>query len=855
MSQTANFRSAVLRERKAAEDDFIDDMRSPLEARLFRGTVIGPFDCAPDGKTLTPCHGEIRLGKINPDGNISVLVLTRPQLEGSLNLLEKKPFRGADPLGQYRSNIIRQTPTQIVLKEKLKAIHPGADPVYIVGDYTNFSDMLLGGPLETAGEVVNKQPGATPKSLAVEQLDKGLLGNDPAMLSAAAAALSSANDFLSVKGPPGTGKTWLLARIALKIADSGKTVTLTGPSHAAVNNALREIADVRRAFPSFDHITLGKASGSMQDLQDFEEIENFGKLKGQEKRDAIDECNILGLTLNSLVGSFKVRDEWKRDVLIVDEAGQMLMMQIAAASGHYKRALFFGDEAQLAPVKKASHNPHTGEGDSCMQYLIRQRGDDWVFPLTLTHRLNASICSTIQQHFYPKIELTAASHHDSRLKLSKTTQLLTDGINFIDVPHEHACTRSEKELDAAYKLIEALLQNGELQLATEGDNARKITPADFAILAPFRNQVSGLQAKLKPLGIDASQIGTVDKMQGQGRPIILYSCTSSSADVLAEQAEFIFSPNRWNVLLSRAMAQCYILGSREQLLKAPSQTLQGLRQSKQIVRMLKTLPEKKAPNKRKRHILRQPEARKPETRISIASRPITVPKQTYQLIANIRRSEVLKHTINDTNELKWLDLHYKLCRRYESDRGMVLPPPQLIEIYDTADYRLYLCDPDSNDPRTPPRVFQLNARGKNSKTPKFIKEYPPKNSTSSQASKGSAPTQVQSTPATVKSAPTALLTKPTVSDPAITIDSTKLNVKWQAIGATGHTHQSITLRRSQWQRVCTWLETGSQKLIISDSKGKRLLDGFPDSKALRYEGSYWRAECGMTLKQEIERIL
>lgn len=88
-------------------------------------------------------------------------------------------------------------------------------------------------------------------------------------------------------------------------------------------------------------------------------------------------------------------------------------------------------------------------------------------------------------------------------------------------------------------------------------------------------------------------------------------------------------------------------------------------------------------------------------------------------------------------------------------------------------------------------------------------------------------------------------------DPSITIDAADLAVTW----LNGHTHCALTLKKSQWEKLCNWLASGEGKLVIKDTKEQLLCDGFPNSKALRIQGNYWRSKDPRQLKTEIERML
>ena len=57
------------------------------------------------------------------------------------------------------------------------------------------------------------------------------------------------------------------------------------------------------------------------------------------------------------------------------------------------------------------------------------------------------------------------------------------------------------------------------------------------------------------------QIGTVDKFQGQEAPVVIYSIASSSPEDAPRGMEFLYSPNRLNVAVSRAKAMFIMVGN------------------------------------------------------------------------------------------------------------------------------------------------------------------------------------------------------------------------------------------------------------------------------------------------------
>jgi uncharacterized protein len=64
---------------------------------------------------------------------------------------------------------------------------------------------------------------------------------------------------------------------------------------------------------------------------------------------------------------------------------------------------------------------------------------------------------------------------------------------------------------------------------------------------------------LAPLGV--TQVGTVDKFQGQEAPIVIYSCTASSPQDAPRGMAFLYDPHRFNVATSRARGAVIVVAS------------------------------------------------------------------------------------------------------------------------------------------------------------------------------------------------------------------------------------------------------------------------------------------------------
>jgi len=75
---------------------------------------------------------------------------------------------------------------------------------------------------------------------------------------------------------------------------------------------------------------------------------------------------------------------------------------------------------------------------------------------------------------------------------------------------------------------------------------------------------------LKAASLGEIKVGTFDKFQGQEAPIVFVSMATSSSEDLPRGIEFLLSPNRLNVAISRAMWVCYLYRSPQLSIMAPT---------------------------------------------------------------------------------------------------------------------------------------------------------------------------------------------------------------------------------------------------------------------------------------------
>ena len=107
-----------------------------------------------------------------------------------------------------------------------------------------------------------------------------------------------------------------------------------------------------------------------------------------------------------------------------------------------------------------------------------------------------------------------------------------------------------------------------LELAAE--LAGRVGEEEVLIVAPYNAQVDSIRDALDAAGFNQVQVGTVDKFQGQEAPVVFVSMVTSSSEDLPRGIEFLLSPNRLNVAISRAQWACFILRSPHLAIMEPT---------------------------------------------------------------------------------------------------------------------------------------------------------------------------------------------------------------------------------------------------------------------------------------------
>ncbi|KAF8533083.1 P-loop containing nucleoside triphosphate hydrolase protein [Trichophaea hybrida] len=319
--------------------------------------------------------------------------------------------------------------------------------------------------------------------------------------------------------------------------------------------------------------------------------EKLGKMFKEKNASIMREKRIIGCTTTGAAKYFQEVQAASASVLLVEEAGEILESHILTALGpETDQLILIGDHKQLRPkVSNYDLSVEKGEGydlnRSLFERLVLKE-----FPhstLSAQHRMRPEISALVRELTYP--ELTDSDSTKGR------PNLIGFQDNLIFVKHNHPEDRNhrmatEKEMtslsskqntweaEMTLKCVRYLGQNGygtnkiviltpylgQLQLLKEvlsRENDPWLNDLDSAdlvragLMTPANAQVTKRRIR----------ISSIDNYQGEESDIVVVTLTRSNS---SNDIGFMSSPERLNVLLSRARDALIMIGNPDTFVKS-----------------------------------------------------------------------------------------------------------------------------------------------------------------------------------------------------------------------------------------------------------------------------------------------
>ncbi|WNG26290.1 AAA family ATPase [Cystobacter fuscus] len=394
-----------------------------------------------------------------------------------------------------------------------------------------------------------------------------------------------------VLGPPGTGKTATLAWMALGYLLASRRrgqpcrILVTAFTRDAIANVLNALSERANALKQTVRVAY---VGNPPDADLAPEVETRPR---NEFEDVLTDAQVVvGMTIWSIHGILEkghyggpaTLDAELFDLVCLDEASQMMVGHGLMALAPLKedgRIVVVGDDRQLPPIGGVASWAGVERGLGGSLYDFLKTSQVLEFELTETFRLNAPLAQPPAELFYENyVSADAVARRRLNLRAGWEAQI-PSWMRAALEPDYPVCillhdgppttTRSMLEAELVRQLVEAL---GTRLLDREGKEYRdELWQEGLAIVTPHRAQNALIRKYLRPgaFGADCT-VETVDRIQGRERDAIIVSYSVADPEFAQVEAAFLFSPQRFNVAITRPRSKLILIVSRRLLEVLPS---------------------------------------------------------------------------------------------------------------------------------------------------------------------------------------------------------------------------------------------------------------------------------------------
>ncbi|KAH9035956.1 P-loop containing nucleoside triphosphate hydrolase protein [Lactarius hengduanensis] len=372
-------------------------------------------------------------------------------------------------------------------------------------------------------------------------------------------------------GPPGTGKTSTLVESIMQLLrrDASFKILACTPSNAAADLLVERLAAAGLTVNQL--LRLNARSRVMKSIPEL--VRTFSVNRESEDllafRVVISTCSSAGLLQmeNIPAGHFSH--------IVIDEAAQaeepLALIPIAAFSNKDTNVILVGDPQQLGPVIKSSPASEAGLGKSYLERLIHipqiyeldTQAGKTIVDLQRNRRSHGAIIAWPNRYLYKDRMHASASPDVSHLLLQSD---VLPRMGFPIVFHGIKGRELRTQHSPSYLNVHEASVVRDYCLRLTEDREHKIFAKEIGVIAPYKAQVRAIRELLRPAGLKDVTVGSVEKLQGQERKVIIFATTRSNSEVDKRKAMgFLQNRRRMNVAITRAQALLIVVGDPEVL--------------------------------------------------------------------------------------------------------------------------------------------------------------------------------------------------------------------------------------------------------------------------------------------------
>jgi len=533
-----------------------------IEVKIKEDYILRPYDSVFFGQTL---------GIVAEQTKDSLTLL----FDVSKNLPKEAPLKIAEPLMLYDS-------AAAILQEK------AAGDGKHVSRFVQIPGLL---PLEPSGKI---------------DVSIGNYDLDQEKQTIVKEVISMPNwDYIAIEGPPGTGKTTVIAVAAAEALQRGYSILITSHANVAVDNALERILRLNENLKD-EIVRIGHPAKVSKTIRPYIDKPRPDEGRKDWLTRVILRKRIIGMTIAKLAvcdliygldALSKNLGRWPLfDYVFIDESSTVPLCTAIIPIYYSKRWVILGDTRQLPPIIRTFHK-YAGAW-SLME--LASANQEKTRMLTIQRRGNIVIFEAISKLFYQD----KLRHHETASQSSLNLSVKVDGwvgealepkrplvwiqtsSGFMDWCKikrgriEGASGANPVEAAAAVKLYDAAVSSG-------------VQQSNIAIIATYRAQANLIRKVLREVKrkepivvslyqykierrreeeyepeetedlLDLRLAETVDSFQGREKDLIIYSVTAHF------EHKALLDYRRINVAFTRARCKLIILSSLQSIIQTP----------------------------------------------------------------------------------------------------------------------------------------------------------------------------------------------------------------------------------------------------------------------------------------------
>lgn len=388
------------------------------------------------------------------------------------------------------------------------------------------------------------------------------------------------DDIVTVWGPPGTGKTYTMAKIANSYIAQGKSVLIVSHSNVSVDGVIKQVVKMlgtdkqsiledgkilrfgyvrddelsQNPYATSFNYALSKCDSYARKLEqlmakrdelraknqmkskEYDEVEHkINKIRSEirkEERKYVQRAQVIGTTISRATID-PMFEERQFDLVMFDEVSMAYVPQVIAAAALAKeKFMCVGDFRQLAPISQSPDSRVLQVDIFSYLQIVDGKGNmywhPWLVMLNEQRRMAPAISEFPSKFIYNRLLKNNAEVINGKKKrdndlVIKSAPLPGDALNLIDLAGTY-CAADKNTDGSRFNILSAVISFS-TAVKAEQNHIKTI-----GIITPYAAQVRLIRAMLKDYytkGTTNVSCATVHQFQGSESDVIVFDAVES----------------------------------------------------------------------------------------------------------------------------------------------------------------------------------------------------------------------------------------------------------------------------------------------------------------------------------------